>query len=146
MLCEAPTPALHGGGRPDEAERPNPLNTFLVFLGAGLGGVLRHGVNVAALRLGSSFPWGTLSINVVGSVLMGIVAGWFALRGGHPQARLFLATGVLGGFTTFSTFSLEAFTLIERGDWGAALAYVLVSVLAGIGGLALALVLMRQVL
>ncbi len=122
------------------------MNTLLVFLGAGLGGVLRHGVNFAAVRLGSSFPWGTLGINVLGSVLMGVVTGWFALRGGPPQARLFLATGMLGGFTTFSTFSLEAFTLIERGDWGAALAYVVISVLAGIGGLALALLLMRQVL
>jgi CrcB protein len=110
----------------------------------GLGGVLRHGVNGAALRFGQAFPWGTLTINVVGSVLMGVVTGWFALRGGPPQARLFLATGVLGGFTTFSTFSLEAVTLIERGDWGAALAYVLVSVLAGIAGLALALVAMRH--
>lgn len=122
------------------------VNTLLVFLGAGLGGVLRHGVNGAALRFGQAFPWGTLTINVVGSVLMGVVTGWFALRGGPPQARLFLATGVLGGFTTFSTFSLEAVTLIERGDWGAALAYVLVSVLAGIAGLALALVAMRHLL
>ena len=122
------------------------LNTFLVFIGAGLGGVLRHGVNFTAVRLGSSFPWGTLGINVVGSVLMGVVTGWMALRGGPPQARLFVATGILGGFTTFSTFSLEAFTLMERGDWMAALAYVLVSVLAGIGGLALALIVMRQAL
>lgn len=122
------------------------MNTLLVFLGAGLGGVLRHGVNLVALRLGSGFPWGTLGINVVGSVLMGLVTGWLALRGGLPQTRLFLATGLLGGFTTFSTFSLEAVTLLERGEWPAALAYVLVSVLAGIGGLALALLVMRQVL
>jgi len=122
------------------------VNSLLVFLGAGLGGVMRHGINFWAVRLGSSFPWGTLGINVVGSVLMGVVTGWFALRGGPPQARLFVATGILGGFTTFSTFSLEALTLIERGDWVAALAYVLVSVLAGIGGLALALIVMRQVL
>ena len=122
------------------------MNTLLVFLGAGLGGVLRHGVNLAVLRLGQGFPWGTLGINVLGSVLMGVVTGWFALRGGSAQGRLFLATGVLGGFTTFSTFSLEAFTLIERGEAGAALAYVSISLLAGIGGLALALVLMRQVL
>ncbi len=122
------------------------MNTLLVFVGAGLGGVLRHGVNFAAIRLGSSFPWGTLGINVLGSVLMGVVTGWFALRGGPPQARLFVATGVLGGFTTFSTFSLEAFTLMERGDWTAALAYILVSVLAGIGGLALALIVMRHAL
>ncbi|PXW65422.1 fluoride efflux transporter CrcB [Methylobacterium sp. B4] len=122
------------------------MNTLLVFLGAGLGGVLRHGVNLFALRLGSGFPWGTLGINVVGSVLMGLVTGWLALRGGLPQTRLFVATGLLGGFTTFSTFSLEAVTLLERGEWPAALAYVLVSVLAGIGGLALALLVMRQVL
>ena len=122
------------------------MNTLLVFLGAGLGGVLRHGVNLAALRLGSGFPWGTLGINVVGSVLMGVVTGWLALRGGSPQARLFVATGILGGFTTFSTFSLETVVLMERGEWLAALAYVLVSVLAGIGGLALALLVMRQAL
>lgn len=122
------------------------MNTLLVFLGAGLGGVLRHGINLAALRLGSGFPWGTLGINVVGSVLMGLVTGWLALRGGPPQTRLFVATGILGGFTTFSTFSLETVTLLERGEWLAALAYVLVSVLAGIGGLALALLVMRQAL
>ncbi|CAO4138490.1 fluoride efflux transporter CrcB [Methylorubrum thiocyanatum] len=130
--------------------RAKTLNTLLVFLGAGLGGVLRHGVNLAAVRLGSSFtssfPWGTLGINILGSVLMGVVTGWMALRGGPPQARLFVATGILGGFTTFSTFSLEAFTLMERGDWMAALAYVLVSVLAGVGGLALALIVMRHAL
>ncbi|WP_232631485.1 fluoride efflux transporter CrcB [Methylobacterium sp. Leaf118] len=120
------------------------MNTLLVFLGAGLGGVLRHGVNLVALRLGSAFPWGTLGINVAGSVLMGIVTGWMALRGGTPQARLFLATGVLGGFTTFSTFSLETVTLIERGEGGAALAYVLASLLAGIGGLVLALLALRH--
>ena len=108
--------------------------------------MLRHGVNLGAARLGSSFPWGTLSINVVGSVLMGLVTGWFALRGGGTQARLFMATGILGGFTTFSTFSLEAFTLFERGETGAALGYIFVSVLVGIGGLALGLLLMRQIL
>lgn len=122
------------------------MNTLLVFVGAGLGGVLRHGVNLAALRLGAGFPWGTLGINVAGSVMMGLVTGWLALRGGPPQARLFVATGILGGFTTFSTFSLETVTLLERGEWAAALAYVVVSVLAGAGGLALALLVMRQVL
>ncbi|GEP01642.1 fluoride efflux transporter CrcB [Methylobacterium haplocladii] len=122
------------------------MNPLLVFVGAGIGGVLRHGVNVAALRVGSSFPWGTLAINVVGSVLMGIFTGWFALRGGSMQARLFIATGILGGFTTFSTFSLEAMTLFERGETSAALAYVVTSVIVGIGGLALGLLVMRQIL
>ena len=122
------------------------MPTLFVFLGAGLGGVLRHGVNLAAARLGSSFPWGTLTINVLGSILMGLVVGWFAARGDSVQARLFIATGILGGFTTFSTFSLEAYMLIERGEIGAALAYVAGSVLVGVGGLAIGLLVMRQVL
>lgn len=125
------------------------MNALLVILGAGLGGGVRHGVNLAVARLAPTlgFPFATLLINVAGSFLMGVLAAAFALRGeASPSLRLFLTTGILGGFTTFSTFSLEAFTLMERGDWMAALAYVLVSVLAGIGGLALALIVMRHAL
>lgn len=122
------------------------IASLLVFAGAGLGGLLRHGVNLAALRLGSSFPWGTLGINVVGSILMGLLVGWFAARGDSMQARLFLATGLLGGFTTFSTFSLEAYALIETGQTLAAIGYVVGSVVAGIVGLALGLLVMRQLL
>lgn len=122
------------------------MNAFLVFLGAGLGGLARHGVNCLALRMGSSFPWGTMAINVSGSVLMGLVVGWFAARGDGAAARLFVATGMLGGYTTFSTFSLEAFMLIERGEWIGALGYVAGSVALGIGGLFLGLYLMRQLL
>lgn len=122
------------------------LSLILVFIGAGLGGLMRHGVNLAAARLGSDFPYGTLAINVIGSILMGALVGWFALRGDSPQARLFLATGVLGGFTTFSTFSLEAVGLLERGEVGAALTYVLASVAIGIGGLFLGLFLTRAIL
>lgn len=122
------------------------LSLTLVFLGAGLGGVTRHGVNLTAARLGSDFPYGTLAINVVGSVLMGVLVGWFALRGENLQARLFLGTGVLGGFTTFSTFSLEAFGLLERGETGAAIAYVLASVVIGVAGLFLGLYLTRAIL
>ena len=92
------------------------------------------------------FPWGTMGINILGSIAMGLVTGWFAMRGGPMNARLFLATGILGGFTTFSTFSLEAFGLFERGATLAGLAYVGGSVLAGIGGLAAGLLVMRQVL
>ncbi|BAQ45534.1 MULTISPECIES: fluoride efflux transporter CrcB [Methylobacterium] len=121
------------------------MSYLVVFLGAGLGGALRHGVNLWAARAGSGFPFGTMVINVVGSILMGVLTGWFAARGGGPQAlRLFLTTGVLGGFTTFSTFSLEAFLLWERGAHGAALAYVAVSVAAGIAGVAASLVVLRQ--
>lgn len=122
------------------------MNVVLVFVGAGLGGVMRHGVNAAALRLGSAFPFGTLGINILGSLVMGLVIGWFAQRGGSMQARLFLATGVLGGFTTFSAFSLDAVTLIERGEAGSALAYVLGSVVVSILALFLGLTAMRAVL
>ncbi|MBY0299948.1 MAG: fluoride efflux transporter CrcB [Methylobacterium sp.] len=120
------------------------LNTLVVFLGAGLGGALRHGVNVAAARLGGDFPAGTMLINIAGSVLMGVLTGWFAVRGGVAQPwRLFLTTGVLGGFTTFSTFSLDAFLLVERGALWGALVYVLGSVAAGIAGVAVSLAVIR---
>jgi len=120
-------------------------STALVFLGAGIGGVLRHGVNLAALRWPlAGFPYGTLLINIIGSGLMGLVAGWFAFRAGEatPQdLRLFLATGILGGFTTFSAFSLDAVLLWQRGEAIGAFAYVagsvLVSLLALVAGLAL---------
>jgi CrcB protein len=122
-------------------------STLLVFLGAGLGGVLRHGVNLASARaFGPAFPWGTLSVNVVGSLLMGALAGWLALRSGQAwthSARLFLATGVLGGFTTFSAFSLDAVLLWERGQAGWAAAYIAVSVLLSIVALSAGIALVR---
>lgn len=119
------------------------LPILLVFVGAGLGGVLRHGVNVGAARLvGTNFPWGTLTVNVVGSLVMGLAAGYFAFRDGlnwTQHARLFLTTGVLGGFTTFSAFSLDVAVLLERGETGSALIYAMaslvVSVLALFAGL-----------
>lgn len=121
---------------------------LLVFLGAGLGGVLRHLVNLASARaLGTDFPWGTLIINVTGSAIMGAVAGWLAFRAGvnwTQHARLFLMTGVLGGYTTFSAFSLDAMLLWERGAAGAALAYVLASVGVSILGLFGGLQIMRS--
>jgi CrcB protein len=122
-------------------------STFLVFLGAGLGGVLRHGVNHLALRWPlAGFPYGTLVINVVGSGLMGLVAGWFAFRAGEgasQDVRLFLATGILGGFTTFSAFSLDAVLLWQRGEAMLAGAYVVGSVVASLVALAGGLALMR---
>jgi fluoride exporter len=125
------------------------INTLIVILGAGLGGGARHGVNVAVARLlpGLSFPLATLIINVLGSFLMGVLAEGFALRGagGHP-ARLFLTTGMLGGFTTFSTFSLDAISLYERGETGLAALYVLASVAAGLVGLVAGLALVRTLL
>lgn len=119
---------------------------FIVFLGGGLGAALRHGVNLAAARLlGTSFPWGTLTVNVVGSLVMGLMAAWFAFEGSPSQHwRLFLTTGMLGGFTTFSTFSLDTAVLYERGQLGLAAVYVVVSVAAGLIGLFGGLALVRS--
>ena len=122
------------------------INTLIVILGAGLGGGARHGINVAVSRLlpGLGFPLATLIINVLGSFLMGVLAEGFALRGaaGHP-ARLFLTTGILGGFTTFSTFSLDAISLYERGEPALAALYVGVSVAGGLLGLLAGMALIR---
>lgn len=123
------------------------MNAFLtVFLGAGIGGALRHGVNISAAKLlGVDFPYGTLIVNIVGSFAMGALAGWFALKFDPGQAwRLFLTTGILGGFTTFSAFSLDTTLLIERGAHLAAGVYVLISVVASIAGLFIGLLLVRQ--
>ena len=112
------------------AEGDAALLYLIVFLGAGIGGALRHGVNVLAPRLfGHAFPYATLGVNVVGSFLLGIVAGYAIARPGVSQEmRLFLATGILGGFTTFSAFSLDAALLIERQAYALAAGYVLGSV------------------
>ena len=121
----------------------------LVFLGAGLGGVLRHLVNVGCAQVcGTAFPWGTLMVNVAGSFLMGVLAGWLALKAGPgwtQGARLFLATGILGGFTTFSAFSLDAVLLWERGQAAMAASYILASVALSVGALVAGLALIRNV-
>ena len=119
---------------------------LIVFVGAGIGGALRHGVNVAAVKLfGYGFPFGTLIVNVLGSFLIGLLAGYFAFRPGIPQdVRLFLTTGILGGFTTFSAFSLDAALLIERNAYALAAAYLLGSVTASLVALFLGLALFRS--
>ncbi len=120
------------------------MGYVFVFLGAGLGGVLRHSVNMLALRLGAVFPWHTLTVNVVGGLLMGMLAGVLASKGSADEPwRLFAATGILGGFTTFSAFSLDAVALWERGAGGSALAYVVASVVVSIAALVLGLWLTR---
>lgn len=121
------------------------MNYVIVFAGAGIGGMARHGVNVIASRLfGTGFPVGTLAVNVLGSLVLGLLIGWFAHRTDPGLSwRLFLVTGILGGFTTFSTFSLDAALLIERGQVGLAGAYILASVGAGIAGLFAGLLLTR---
>ena len=118
---------------------------LIVFLGAGIGGALRHGVNIGAARLwGFGFPYGTLIVNLVGSFLMGLLAGYFAFRPGIGQhARLFLTTGILGGFTTFSAFSLDTALLIERHSYGMAAGYAVGSVAASVSALFFGLAVFR---
>jgi CrcB protein len=104
---------------------------FLVILGGGIGAGLRHGANIAGVRLlGTEFPWGTFAVNVVGSFLIGVAAAWFAFRNdaASQSLRLFLTTGILGGFTTFSAFSLDFALLFERGEIMSAVWYVVGSV------------------
>jgi CrcB protein len=122
------------------------MNYLIVFLGGGIGAALRHGVNVASARqFGSDFPYGTLLINVTGSLIMGMAAGYFAFKGDASQSlRLFLTTGILGGYTTFSAFSLDAALLYERGALGPAAVYVLASVALSIAGLFAGLWLIRS--
>ena len=118
---------------------------LIVFLGAGIGGALRHGVNVGAARLfGYGFPFGTLIVNVAGSFLIGLFAGYFAFKPWIGQhMRLFLTTGFLGGFTTFSAFSLDAALLIERNSFGLAAGYVVGSVAASLSALFFGLAMFR---
>ncbi len=109
------------------------MNPLLVFLGGGLGAVARYGVGVAWLRaLGAGRPWlATLAINVAGGLLMGVLVGWMAHRGSGATSaerlRLLLGVGVLGGFTTFSTFSLEVATLIQKREVATGLGYAAAS-------------------
>jgi len=119
---------------------------LIVFLGGGIGAALRHGINVAFARLmGTGFPWSTLTINITGSLVMGIIAGYFAFKGDASQHwRLFLTTGILGGYTTFSAFSLDVALLYERGEIGLAALYVGASVAISILGLFAGLALARS--
>jgi fluoride exporter len=121
------------------------MNALLaVALGGALGALLRFGTGKLMLTwLGPAWPWGTLSVNVVGGLVMGLVTGWAAQRGLPTDMKLFLTTGLLGGFTTFSAFSLETVQMLERGEHGAAAAYVAASVLLSVGALLLGLKLIR---
>ncbi|MBS0529779.1 MAG: fluoride efflux transporter CrcB [Proteobacteria bacterium] len=122
------------------------MNYVLVFVGGGLGATLRHVINVSCARcLGTSFPYGTFIINITGSLVMGLIAGYLAFKGEAAQPwRLFVMTGILGGYTTFSAFSLDAALLYERGQLGLAAFYVIGSVALAIAGLFGGLALMRS--
>ncbi len=117
---------------------------FLVMAGGAIGSGLRHLFGRAALAaFGPGFPWGTLGVNLIGGLAMGLLAGILARGGGGEATRLLLGVGVLGGFTTFSAFSLDTVTLIERGQLVAALGYVVVSIAGAFAALAIGLQLTR---
>lgn len=111
------------------------------MLGGAFGAGARHLVGRWALgAFGAGWPYGTLIVNLAGGLAMGLLAGWLARDGGGGEsARMLIGVGVLGGFTTFSAFSLEVVTMLERGDWLPALAYMLVSVIGSVVALAIGL-------
>jgi len=124
------------------------MNGFLyVALGGALGASLRHLLGLASLRaFGPGFPYGTMIANVLGGFLMGILVGWLAMKvSGGQNLRLFLGVGLLGGFTTFSAFSLEAFQMLEKKTYGAFSFYIGGSVILSIAALIVGLVIIRKV-
>jgi len=121
------------------------MGFLIVFLGGGLGAAARHGVNLLARMIGVDSPFGTLAVNVLGSLLMGAIVGYAAFRCELPQHwRLFLTTGILGGFTTFSAFSLETILFYERGELAMATFYVAASVGLAVAGLVAGMSLLRH--
>lgn len=121
------------------------LTTAYVALGGAIGAALRFLTGVLLIRFwGESFPIAIITVNVIGSFLMGLFVVW-SFQKGMTHMNPFVMTGVLGGFTTFSAFSLEAFTLFEKGEIGAALVYVAISVLVSIAALAAGVMLARGV-
>jgi fluoride exporter len=145
---------LHGSSACGTSSLPGDFATWknaamsylLVFVGGGLGATLRHLINLTCARcMGTGFPWGTFIINITGSTVMGLIAGYLAFKGEASQPwRLFMMTGVLGGYTTFSAYSLDAALLYERGELMLAAFYVTGSVVLSIGGLFGGLALVRH--
>ena len=122
------------------------FNLLLVMLGGAVGAGARHLTGRATLvLLGPNYPWGTLAVNLIGGLLMGVLAGSVSRIGGGEHWRLLLGVGVLGGFTTFSAFSLDVMVMLERGDWVPALGYILISVAGSVLALALGLSMTRAI-
>lgn len=117
------------------------------MLGGAFGSGARHLVGRATLSLfGPNYPWGTLAVNLIGGLLMGLLAGGLMRFGENgEQWRLLLGVGALGGFTTFSAFSLDAMNMLQRGDWIMGLGYILASVIGALAALALGLGIARAI-
>lgn len=122
------------------------MNLLLVMVGGAVGAAARHLTGQAMLSAtGPGYPWGTLTINIVGGMLMGLLVGTLARSVADEPWRLLLGVGLLGGFTTFSAFSLEIVLMIERGEWTTALGYVAASVIGSAAALFAGLALVRAV-
>ncbi|MGV3480587.1 MAG: fluoride efflux transporter CrcB [Sphingobium sp.] len=120
------------------------IHLFLVMVGGALGSGARYGVGRASLAvLGPGYPWGTLTVNLAGGFAMGLLAGLVSRFVSGEEWRLLLGVGVLGGFTTFSAFSLEVANMIERGSIGTAALYAVVSVVGSVAALFIGLALAR---
>ena len=124
------------------------MQFLLVAMGGALGAMARYGLGLTVGRLapGASWPWATFAANITGGLLMGLLAGWLALKSGAGQEsiRLFAAVGLLGGFTTFSAFSLEAALMIERREIVSAFVYAASSVVLAIAALFVGLMIARK--
>jgi len=123
--------------------QPNIL--LVIAIGGGLGSLARHYLSTMVYHVtGGTFPWGILTVNIVGGFAMGLIVELSALKLNlTPELRAFLTTGILGGFTTFSAFSLDSALLIERGDWVGAGSYMMGSVVLSVGALFAGLWLIR---
>ena len=124
------------------------MNLLLVGFGGAFGAICRYLLGLGLGRsLGTGWPYGTFAANVIGGLLMGLLVGLLALRGGDDQERLrvLLGVGVLGGFTTFSAFSLEVVRMIETRNIGQAAGYVGASVVLAVGAVFLGMIVARRV-
>jgi len=120
------------------------LKLILVMAGGAIGAGLRYEVGRLTLhRFGPGFPWGTLAVNLLGGLAMGLLAGILLRVEGGEHSRLFLAVGILGGFTTFSAFSLETYNMLQTGAWANAAGYVAASVIGSIALLGVGVMLTR---
>ena len=145
-----PQPEIGGSSQRADIALWRCMNPFLlVATGGALGAVARYGAGLVALRLAgaAAWPWGTFAVNLIGGLLIGLVTGWIAFKSSatSESVRLFAVVGVLGGFTTFSAFSLELVAMLERREMATAILYALASVILSVVAVFVGLTIMRKV-